>query len=129
MPVAVITGASRGLGAALAHALDTRGWDLVVDARDADALAVAVGTSTTCAVPGDVADPAHRQALVDAAARLGGADLLVNNASTLGASPMPRLADLTHDVLARRAAHQRRRPARTDPRPARPSSWPGTARS
>ena len=99
MPVAVITGASRGLGAALAHALDTRGWDLVVDARDADALAAAVGTSTAHAVPGDVTDPAHRQALVDAAARLGGTDLLVNNASTLGASPMPRLADLTHDVL------------------------------
>ena len=99
MPVAVITGASRGLGAALAHALDARGWDLVVDARDADALAAAVGSSTARAVPGDVTDPAHRQALADAAATLGGADLLVNNASTLGASPMPRLADLTHDVL------------------------------
>ena len=99
MPVAVITGASRGLGAALAHALDARGWELVVDARDADALAAAVGSSTAHAVPGDVTDPAHRQTLADAAARLGGADLLVNNASTLGASPMPRLADLTHDVL------------------------------
>ena len=99
MPVAVITGASRGLGAALAHALDARGWDLVVDARDADALAAAVGSSTAHAVPGDVTDPAHRHALADAAAGLGGADLLVNNASTLGTSPMPRLADLTHDVL------------------------------
>jgi NAD(P)-dependent dehydrogenase (short-subunit alcohol dehydrogenase family) len=99
MPVAVITGASRGLGAALAHTLDARGWDLVVDARDADALAAAVGSSTAHAVPGDVTDPAHRQALADAAARLGGASLLVNNASTLGASPMPRLADLAHDVL------------------------------
>ena len=99
MPVAVITGASRGLGAALAHALDARGWDLVVDARDAGALAAAVGSSTAHAVPGDVTDPAHREALAAAAAGLGGADLLVNNASTLGASPMPRLADLTHDVL------------------------------
>ena len=99
MPVAVITGASRGLGAALAHALDQRGWDLVVDARDADALAAAVGSSTAHAVPGDVADPAHRQALADAAVSLGGADLLVNNASTLGASPMPLVADLTHEVL------------------------------
>ena len=99
MPVAVITGASRGLGAALAHALDTRGWHLVVDARDADVLAAAVGSSTAHAVPGDVTDPAHRQALADTAARLGGADLLVNNASTLGASPMPRLADLTEAVL------------------------------
>jgi NAD(P)-dependent dehydrogenase (short-subunit alcohol dehydrogenase family) len=99
MPVAVITGASRGLGAALAHTLDARGWDLVVDARDADALAAAVGSSTAHAVPGDVTDPTHRQALADAAARLGGTSLLVNNASTLGASPMPRLADLAHDVL------------------------------
>ena len=99
MPVAVITGASRGLGAALAHALDARGWDLVVDARDADALAVAVGASTAHAVPGDVTDPAHRRALAEAVAGLGGADLLVNNASTLGASPMPRLVDLAHDVL------------------------------
>jgi NAD(P)-dependent dehydrogenase (short-subunit alcohol dehydrogenase family) len=99
MPVAVITGASRGLGAALAHALDRRGWDLVVDARDADALTTAVGSSTAHALPGDVADPAHRLALADAARALGGADLLVNNASTLGASPMPALADLTAEVL------------------------------
>ena len=99
MPVAVITGASRGLGAALAHALEGRGWDLVVDARDADALAAAtVGTRAT-AVPGDVTDPVHRRALVDAAARLGGTDLLVNNASTLGASPMPVVADLPTEVL------------------------------
>ena len=99
MPVAVITGASRGLGAALAHALDRRGWDLVVDGRDADALTTAVGSSSARAVPGDVADPAHRQALAHSAAALGGADLLVNNASTLGASPMPWLADLTAEVL------------------------------
>ena len=121
MPVAVITGASRGLGAALAHALDARGWDLVVDARDADALAAAVGSSTAHAVPGDVTDPAHRQALADAAAGLGGADLLVNNASTLGASPMPPLADLTARRPRRRAAHQRGRPARPDPRAAPPA--------
>ena len=99
MPVAVLTGASRGLGAALAHALEARGWDLVVDARDADALATAtVGTHAT-AVAGDVTDPSHRRVLVDAAARLGGAGLVVNNASTLGASPMPAVADLPVDVL------------------------------
>jgi len=99
MPVAVITGASRGLGAALAHALEARGWDLVVDARDADALAAAtVGTRATV-VAGDVTDPVHRRALTDAAARLGGAEVVVNNASTLGASPMPTVADLSHDVL------------------------------
>ncbi len=99
MPVAVITGASRGLGAALAHALDVRGWDLVVDARDADALRAAVGAASATVVPGDVTDPSHRRALADAAEALGGADLLVNNASTLGASPMPSLADLPDDVL------------------------------
>ena len=99
MPVAVITGASRGLGAALAHALAERGWDLVVDARDAEALAAAVGSSSTHAVAGDVADPTHRQALADAAETRGGADLLVNNASTLGASPMPQVADLSAQVL------------------------------
>ena len=95
MPVAVITGASRGLGAALAHELDRRGWDLVVDARDARALAATPGHQ----VPGDVTDPAHRAALVVAADALGGADLLVNNASTLGASPMPAVADLDEQIL------------------------------
>ena len=99
MPLAVITGASRGLGAALAHALDVRGWDLVVDARDAVALEAAVG-DRTLAVPGDVTDPAHRSWLVATAAEHGGAALLVNNASTLGASPQPGLADLDDAVLA-----------------------------
>ena len=95
MPVAVITGASRGLGAALAAELDRRGWRLVVDARDGDALAGTPGHK----VPGDITDARHRRVLVQTAARLGGADLLVNNASTLGASPMPSLADLDADTL------------------------------
>lgn len=95
MPVAVITGASRGLGAALASELDRRGWDLVVDARDPAALATAPGHQ----VPGDVTDSSHRRALTEAAAALGGADLLVNNASTLGASPMPAVADLDEQTL------------------------------
>jgi NAD(P)-dependent dehydrogenase (short-subunit alcohol dehydrogenase family) len=98
MPLAVITGASRGLGAALAHALELRGWDLVVDARDAAALEAAVGVRTT-AVPGDVTDPAHRSRLVATAAERGRAALLVNNASTLGASPQPGLAELDDAVL------------------------------
>ena len=98
MPLAVITGASRGLGGALAHALELRGWDLLVDARDAAALDAAVGGRTR-AVPGDVTDPAHRSRLVAAAADGGGASLLVNNASTLGASPQPELAHLNDDVL------------------------------
>jgi NAD(P)-dependent dehydrogenase (short-subunit alcohol dehydrogenase family) len=99
MPVAVITGASRGLGAALAHALEGRGWDLVVDGRDAEALLAATRGTAAHALPGDVTDPAHRQRLADSAAALGGADLLVNNASTLGASPLPAVRDLSDQTL------------------------------
>jgi NAD(P)-dependent dehydrogenase (short-subunit alcohol dehydrogenase family) len=50
-------------------------------------------------VPGDVSDPAHRRALVDAAGALGGLDLLVNNASVLGPSPQPRLAAYPLDAV------------------------------
>jgi NAD(P)-dependent dehydrogenase (short-subunit alcohol dehydrogenase family) len=93
---ALLTGASRGLGAALARELNGRGWRLVVDARDADRLRAAAADlprpDLVTAIPGDVADPAHRAALAAAAGdRL---DLLVNNASELGPSPLPRLADL-----------------------------------
>jgi len=95
MPVALITGASRGLGRALAEELARRGWDLVVDARHGEALSAVSGEH----VPGDVTDPAHRDALVRAVADRGGPDLLVNNASTLGASPMPAVADLDDRIL------------------------------
>jgi NAD(P)-dependent dehydrogenase (short-subunit alcohol dehydrogenase family) len=97
MPVAVITGASRGLGRALATELAGRGWSLVLDARDEHVLAVAASSlpgGPHRTVPGDVTDPDHRLAVVAAADSLGGADLLVNNASTLGASPLPSFADL-----------------------------------
>ena len=94
---ALITGASRGLGLALARSLAADGWALVVDARGGDALARAVNTldpaATVRAIPGDVADEAHRRALVDAARGMGGLDALVHNASHLGPSPQPRLAD------------------------------------
>lgn len=99
MPLAVITGASRGLGAALAHALEHRGWDLLVDGRDPESLTAATLGTAAHALPGDVTDPQHRQALADAAAALGGADLLVNNASTLGASPLPMVRELDDDTL------------------------------
>jgi NAD(P)-dependent dehydrogenase (short-subunit alcohol dehydrogenase family) len=95
---AIVTGASRGLGLALARELAAGRWNLVVDARDADALAAARSTfaaaGQTTAVPGDVTDPDHREALIAAAWELGGLDLLVNNASALGPSPLPPLAEL-----------------------------------
>ena len=98
MPTAIITGASRGLGLALARALDERGWRLVLDARGADALEAAASELTNAvAVPGDVTDPRHRRALVALAGPQ--VDLLVNNASILGPSPQPELADYPIDVL------------------------------
>lgn len=103
MPTALITGASRGLGLALARALAERGWALLIDGRGAGALAAAaaeLGALTrVVAIPGDVRDPAHRAALGAAARELGGLDALVNNASTLGPSPRPDLLDLAPDDL------------------------------
>jgi NAD(P)-dependent dehydrogenase (short-subunit alcohol dehydrogenase family) len=94
---AVITGASRGLGRALAQGLAAAGWSLVIDARDGQALGEAAAdlphAATVTAIAGDITDPAHRIALLRAAEDLGGPDLLVNNAGTLGASPLPALAD------------------------------------
>ncbi|MGW1282028.1 SDR family NAD(P)-dependent oxidoreductase [Streptomyces tsukubensis] len=96
MPVAVVTGGSKGLGRALALGLAARGWDLVLGARTAAVLARAAreaeayGTRVV-AVPGDVTDAGHRAELVAAAGRMGGLDLLVSNASVLGAEPLVRL--------------------------------------
>jgi NAD(P)-dependent dehydrogenase (short-subunit alcohol dehydrogenase family) len=92
---ALITGASRGLGLALARALAARGWRLVIDARGSEALLEArdelARATAVVAIAGDVGEEAHRRALIDAAGeRL---QLLVNNASVLGPSPQPRLAD------------------------------------
>ncbi|MFB9513220.1 SDR family NAD(P)-dependent oxidoreductase [Streptomyces purpureus] len=104
MPVAIITGASKGLGRAVAAALAGRGWDLVLDARSAGVLEASaermrgLGTRVV-AVPGDVRDPAHRRALVAAARELGGVDLLVSNASALGAEPLVRLDALPLEGL------------------------------
>jgi NAD(P)-dependent dehydrogenase (short-subunit alcohol dehydrogenase family) len=98
MPTAIITGASRGLGLALARALDERGWRLVLDARGADALHTATSElSNAVALPGDVAEPRHRSALVALAGPQ--IDLLINNASVLGPSPQPELAKYPLDVL------------------------------
>ncbi|MGP4049033.1 SDR family NAD(P)-dependent oxidoreductase [Streptomyces sp. 2A115] len=106
MPVAIITGASKGLGRALAEALAARGWDLVLDARTAGVLretAAALSKYGTRveALPGDVTDEAHRAGLVAKARELGGVDLLVNNASALGAEPLVRLESLSLDGLRR----------------------------
>jgi NAD(P)-dependent dehydrogenase (short-subunit alcohol dehydrogenase family) len=101
MDTALITGASRGLGLALARELARRGWRLVIDARGEEALEaaraeLAVRTEVV-ALAGDVGDPAHQRALIAAAGpRI---ELLVNNASALGPSPQPRLADYPLDVL------------------------------
>ena len=98
-PVGIVTGASRGLGFALARALAKRDWRLVVDARGADALEHAVASLDVVAIPGDVTDSRHRRALVEAAG--GRIDLLVNNAGLLGPSPLPALVDYPLSDLAR----------------------------
>ncbi|MGW9250291.1 SDR family NAD(P)-dependent oxidoreductase [Streptomyces badius] len=107
MPVAMITGGSKGLGRALAGALAGEGWDLVLDARTAGVLEETArelsgryGTRVV-AVPGDVTDAAHRADLVAAAGSLGGLDLLVSNASVLGAEPLVRLDALPLEGLRR----------------------------
>lgn len=101
--IAIVTGASRGLGLATARTLSADGWTLIIDGRDAQALNTATDTlgARTTALPGDVADPDHRRDLLDQASRLGRLDLLVNNASMLGPSPQPNLAFYPLDVLRR----------------------------
>jgi len=99
MPTAIVTGASRGLGRAVSIGLARAGWSVVIDARDDGVLQLAAASlrkhlSPECevrAVPGDVTDPAHLARLVEAAAELGRLELVVNNASTLGTSPLPPL--------------------------------------
>ncbi len=104
-PVALITGASAGLGLALAHGLADRGWALIIDARNADALKNAAdalaGRTDVVPLAGDVTDLGHRADLVDAVGDLGRLDLLVNNASYLGPSPLQRLAAADLDELRR----------------------------
>lgn len=96
-PTALISGASRGLGLALATALAQRGWALLLDARGAPALEVVRGEleriTLVVAIAGDITDSAHLWALAAAAREMGGLDAIVNNASTLGLSPQPALLD------------------------------------
>jgi NAD(P)-dependent dehydrogenase (short-subunit alcohol dehydrogenase family) len=107
MSVAIVTGVSRGLGEALATGLARTGWSLVVDGRDPVTLdaagdrirAAATSGARVVSVVGDVTDEAHRHELTAAAFELGGLDLVINNAGTLGTSPLPSLADYPLDDL------------------------------
>ncbi len=100
---AIITGASRGLGLALARALAEENWALIIDARTAEALEGVreelSRRTRVVAIPGDVTDPKHRAAISEAAREAGGVDALVNNASILGPSPQPDLLDYPLDAL------------------------------
>jgi NAD(P)-dependent dehydrogenase (short-subunit alcohol dehydrogenase family) len=102
---AVITGAAQGLGRALAEILAADGWNLVIDARRADRLeearAALSTTTSVVAIAGDIADASHRNALAVAARDLGDLQLVVNNASTLGVSPLPALDSTDPGVLRR----------------------------
>ncbi len=101
MSVGIVTGASRGLGEALATGLAGTGWSLVVDGRDRSTLEAAADRIRAQAAPGarvvaivgDITDADHRHDLTGAAFELGGLDLVVNNAGTLGTSPLPSMAD------------------------------------
>jgi NAD(P)-dependent dehydrogenase (short-subunit alcohol dehydrogenase family) len=96
---AIVTGASRGLGLALARELVSRDWRLVIDARDLPAVPIELARAEVVAVAGDVSAASHRRALVTAAGER--IDLLVNNASELGPTPLPALADYPLAALER----------------------------
>jgi len=100
MRTALVTGGSAGLGLALSRALVSEGWTVVTDGRSSSRLAQTfAGVPRVVALPGDIADPTHRAALVEEVERQGRLDLLVHNASSLGPLPMRRLAELTADQL------------------------------
>lgn len=102
--VALVTGASKGLGRALARALAAEGWDLILDARGAelgDVEGELKSHTRVVGLRGDVTDPAHREEIAAAAQSLGGLDLVINNAGTLGASPLPPLLEYPLDELER----------------------------
>ncbi|HUZ41551.1 MAG TPA: SDR family oxidoreductase [Acidimicrobiales bacterium] len=104
MPIAIITGASRGFGRALAMSLAGDGWSLVIDARRAEELETvhaelrSLGAEVK-SIPGDVSNADHRAALIAAAKAFGSLDMLVNNASTLGPSPLLVLENYSIDEL------------------------------
>jgi NAD(P)-dependent dehydrogenase (short-subunit alcohol dehydrogenase family) len=101
---ALLTGATRGLGLALARALTARGWNLIITARDAQRLRAVrdeLAAHTHIAMlAGDITDAAHRDALAVLARGHAGLDAVINNAGALGPSPQPSLLDYPLDVLA-----------------------------
>jgi NAD(P)-dependent dehydrogenase (short-subunit alcohol dehydrogenase family) len=101
--LALVTDGSRGLGRAFTDRLVRRGWQVVIDARDPVRLTEIVAEfaipHAVTVIPGDVAEPGHRRRLANAVGDAGGLDLLVNNASLLGPSPQPQLADYPLEVL------------------------------
>jgi len=109
MPVAVVTGGSRGFGRAVVIGLAEDGWDLIIDGRDGASLndvgQVLIGLGRRSKlIAGDVASPDHRRDLIQSAEEFGALDLLVNNASTLGPSPLPPLA--TYPLAALRHVYE-----------------------
>jgi NAD(P)-dependent dehydrogenase (short-subunit alcohol dehydrogenase family) len=100
--VAIVTGGSKGLGLAITKVLAAAGWQVVIDARHEKELRSAAASLSHAVhpVPGDVTNAEHRRLLVVEASRLGRLDLLVNNAGTLGPSPLPPLRDLEPAALA-----------------------------
>jgi NAD(P)-dependent dehydrogenase (short-subunit alcohol dehydrogenase family) len=97
--IAIVTGGSEGFGKAVAAELTGRTWTVLIDGRDAEGVKAAAGATGAVGVPGDVNDPEHRASLIEQARRRGGLDLLVNNASSLGSTPLPHLAVYPLDVL------------------------------
>jgi len=101
MATAIITGGSMGLGRAFTRALHDLGWTVVIDGRSLeplDAVVSELGPDRIIAIRGDISDPAHRRVLMDTAAEAGDVELLVNNASSLGPTPMPLLDGYTLDA-------------------------------
>ena len=101
---ALITGASRGLGLALARGLAARGWNLIITARDPERLRLVrnelARVTHVAALAGDVTDRVHREALAVLARGHAGLDAVVNNAGALGPSPQPALLDYPLETLA-----------------------------